>query len=210
MQYDEVAEYVERLVGKDGTALSYAYRKSLELQPYGVFPIDSSRGRFLELVTRMTNPKRVLEIGPGGGYSGLWFLEGMRAVSRLEVIEQDPYVAAEFAKVMKNAGFERKVTIHLGSALDVLPQLKGYYDCVFIDAAKDEYPDYLRHLMRLTRVGSVILADNLLWGGSVLTGRRRGGANGIREYTRMIFNDKRLRSLIVPLGDGLAVSYRVA
>lgn len=210
MQYEQITEYIQHLVGKEEAALAQAYRKSIALQRYGVFPIDSSRGRFLELITRMINPKRILEIGPGAGYSGLWFLKGMGTLSKLEVIEQHPYVAAEFEKVMKNAGFGKRIKVHLGSALDVMPHLKGYYDFVFIDADKDEYPDYLRCAMRLTHVGSVIVADNLLWGGSVLSGKRREGITGVREYTRMIFNDKRLRSLIVPLGDGLALSYRVA
>jgi predicted O-methyltransferase YrrM len=209
MQYEQVSDYVKRLVGEGDAVLSQAYRKSIELRPYGVIPIDSSRGRLLELIARMTNPKRVLEIGPGGGYSGLWFFKGMKKTSKLEVIEHHPYVAAEFAKVMRNAGFGNRITIHLGPALEVLPHLKGYFDCVFIDADKDEYPSYLNHSMRLTHVGSIILADNLLWGGSVLGAKHREGETGIIEYTKMIFRDRRLRSLIIPLGDGLGVSYRV-
>ena len=70
MQYEKVSDYVERFVAERNAALSLAYRKSIELRSYGVVPIDPSRGRFLELVARMTGPKRVLEIGPGGGYSG--------------------------------------------------------------------------------------------------------------------------------------------
>lgn len=210
MQYEQVATYVEGLVQERNAALSHAYRKSMQLRTYGVVPVDSSRGRFLELVARMTKPKRVLEIGPGGGYSGLWFLKGMRSISKLEVIEHHPHVAAEFEKTMKASGFSKRVTIHLGPALHVLPHLKGYFDIVFIDADKDEYPSYLKHSMRLTQVGSVILADNLLWGGSVIGGKRREDVGGIKNYTKIIFKDRRLKSLIVPLGDGLSLSYRVA
>ena len=210
MRYEQVADYVERFVGERDAALSLAYRKSIELRPYGVVPIDPSRGRFLELVARMTDPKRVLEIGPGGGYSGLWFLKGMRSNVKLEVVERHPHVAAEFRRMMKMAGFARRVAVHLGPALDVLPRLKGHFDVVFIDADKDEYPSYLKYSMRLTHVNSVILADNLFWGGSVLSGRHREGASGISEFTKMIFKDRRLRSLIVPLGDGLSISFRVA
>lgn len=210
MQYEQVANYVEGLVHERDAALSHAYRKSIELRAYGVVPIDRSRGRFLELVATMMKPKRILEIGPGGGYSGLWFLKGKRSISKLEVVEHHPHVAAEFEKTMKAAGFSKRVTIHLGPALHVLPHLKGYFDIIFIDADKDEYPSYLRHSMRLTRVGSVILADNLLWGGSVIGGKRREGVSGIKEYTKMIFKDRRLKSLIVPLGDGLSLSYRIA
>jgi len=210
MQYEQVATYVEGLVQERNAALSHAYKKSMQLRTYGVVPVDPSRGRFLELVARMTKPKRVLEIGPGGGYSGLWFLKGMRSISKLEVVEHHPHVAAEFEKTMKAAGFSKRVTIHLGPALDVLPHLKGYFDIVFIDADKDEYPSYLKHAMRLTRVGSAILADNLLWGGSVIGEKHREGVGGINEYTKIIFKDRRLKSLILPLGDGLSLSYRVA
>lgn len=210
MQYEQVVRYVKSLVDDKDAALSEAYRKSIELRPYGVIPIDHSRGRFLELVAKMTKPKRVLEIGPGGGYSSLWFFKGMGTSARLEVVEHNPHVAVEFKKIMKRAGFAKRVTIHLGPALHVLPSLKRNFDVVFIDADKEEYPAYLKHVMRLTHVGSVTLADNLLWHGSVIGKRSRTGADGIREYTRMIFNDKRLRSLIVPLGDGMSLSYRVA
>ena len=130
--------------------------------------------------------------------------------SKLEVVEHNPHVAAEFEKIMKAAGFSKRITIHLGAALQVLPRLKKCFDIVFIDADKNEYPSYLKHSMRLTHAGSVIIADNLLWGGSVIDRKRRKGLSGIREYTRMIFNDGRLRSLVLPLGDGLGLSYRVA
>ena len=209
MQYEQVAKYVERLVGEGDSALSKAYRRSIALQTYGVVPIDRSRGRFLQLVAMMTNPRRILEIGPGGGYSGLWFLKGVRSRCKLEVIEHHPHVAAEFEKTMTAAGFGGNIIIHLGPALDILPRLNGYFDVIFIDADKDEYPSYLKHSMRLTHAKSVILADNLLWGGSVLSGGRREGVNGISKFTRMIFTDRRLRSLVVPLGDGLSLSYRV-
>ena len=209
MQYEQVVTYVENLLHDRDTALSQAYRKSIELRAYGVVPIDPSRGRFLELLAKMTKPNRVLEIGPGGGYSSLWFLKGMGRTSRLEVVEHNPHVAVEFRKTMRRAGFARRVTIHLGPALHILPRLKGHFDIVFIDADKDEYPWYLKQAMRLTRVGSIILADNLLWHGSVIGKKPRKGADGIREYTRMIFNDRRLRSLVIPLGDGISLSYRV-
>jgi len=210
MQYEQVAKYVERLVDEGDSAFSKAYRKSIALQTYGVVPIDRSRGRFLQLVAMMTNPRRILEIGPGGGYSGLWFLKGVRSRCKLEVIEHHPHVAAEFEKTMTAAGFGGNIIIHLGPALGTLPHLNGYFDIIFIDADKDEYPSYLKHAMRLTRVGSVILADNMFWHGSVVGEKSGRGVNGIKKYTKMVFKDKRLKSLIVPLGDGLSVSYRVA
>ena len=205
-----MCDYVEHLLGSsDDNALSAAHKKSKELQHYGVVSIDPPRGRFLELITRIGSPKKVLEIGPGAGYSTLWFLRGMNQTSTLDVVEVNAHVANEFRSVMAKAGSLGRVRIHKGPALKVLPRLHGYFDYVFIDANKEEYPAYLQHAMRLTRRGSIIVADNLLWHGSALKRDRSVSAAGILDYTRLIFSDKRLCSLLIPLGDGLGVSFRV-
>ena len=209
MDYEVVSKYVESLVGDGGRLFASTYSKSLELGSQGVVPIDPPRGRLLELVARMIMPKRILEIGSGAGYSTLWFLKGAKADTWLDVVEFNSIVSTEFEEVMRKAGYRERIRIHHGRALEVLPGLTGPYDCVFIDADKDEYPDYLRHAFRLTRLGSVIVADNMLWKGSVLAGQEREGTRGIHEYTQMIFNDNRLSSIIIPLGDGIAMSYRI-
>ena len=209
VKYEEVSGYVEDFVGDGGSLLAWAYAKSLELGPEGVVPVDPPRGRFLELTARMARPKRILEIGSGAGYSALWFLKGASQTARLDVVEVNPTVAKEFERVMTRAGYRKRIRIHRGPALEVLPRLKGLYDCVFIDADKDEYPDYLRHALRLTHPGSIIIADNMFWGGSVLGDKQREGARRIHEYTRMIFKEKRLSSILIPLGDGLALSHRI-
>ena len=111
---------------------------------------------------------------------------------------------------MREAGLSRRVRVHVAPALSTLRKLRGPYDIVFIDADKDEYPQYLTHAIRLTRPGGVILADNMLWSGATfLNTVRKEGAESIVEYTRRIFEDDRLSSLIIPLGDGLAFSIRV-
>jgi predicted O-methyltransferase YrrM len=207
MKYDYVCNYVERLVGDGGTTLNQVYRKSAAMKKFGVFSIDPPRGRFLELIARMMSPKKILEIGPGIGYSALWLLKCAGSSATLDAIELNAQVARKLEDVMAKTGYRRRVRIHQGAALEVLSHMKGSFDCVFIDAEKDEYPDYLRQSLRLTRQGSVILADNMFWS-DLLTGRERG-VRGVREYTKMIFRNKRLSSLIVPLGDGLAVSFRI-
>lgn len=109
--------------------------------------------------------------------------------------------------MIKKAGLLKRVRIRQGPAPKVLPRLTGHFDCILIDVEKDEYPRYFRHAMRLSRTGGrMILAGNLLWGGSVLGGTKKSGS----WHTGIHSNDvQRLRSLIVPLGDGLGVSYRV-
>lgn len=209
MRYDEVAEYVGNLVGEGDELQRWAYKKSQALREQGVFPIDPARGRLLELLARLIAPGRVLEVGSGAGYSALWFMNGMGDKSTLDAIELNKTVIEALRAVRKKAGLERRIRIHHGSALDVLRKLRGPYDIVFIDANKDDYPAFLDQALRLTKPGSAILADNMLWGGAAVRGDKREGIRGILEYTKRIFSDARLSSVIIPLGDGLALSYRI-
>ncbi|MGP8071391.1 MAG: O-methyltransferase [Candidatus Bathyarchaeia archaeon] len=210
MQYEDIMNYVSSLVGPGDELQIWVQGRSNELSEYGVVPIDPTRGRFLELIARSRSPRRILEIGSGAGYSALWLMKGIGRKGTLESIEADPHVASELQEVIKKAGLKRRIKIHQGAALMILRKLKGPYDLVFIDADKDEYPQYLQHAIKLTVPGSIILADNLFWSGATfLPGVRKEGAEGIIEYTKRIFNDSRLSSLIIPLGDGLGISYRL-
>lgn len=209
MRYEDVSKYVEKLVGEGDELQKWVYKKSQELREHGVFSINPTRGRFLELLARLKAPDRVLEIGSGAGYSALWFMKGMGQKGTLDAIEVDDQVIEALKVVIVKAGLEGRINIHRGPALEVLRKMNGPYDLVFIDADKDEYPAYLDEALKLTQPGSTIVADNMLWGGATVRGdKRRKMVKGIMEYTRRIFADPRISSIIIPLGDGLAVSYR--
>jgi len=210
LRYEDVMNYVQHLVGEGDELQTWVHAKSEALSDQGVVPIDSTRGRFLELIARLRSPRRVLEIGSGAGYSALWIMKGMGKAGLLEAIEIDPTVAEQLKLVITKTKLKKRVLIHHGPALSTLRKLKGPYDMIFIDADKDEYPHYLEYGMKLTKPGAVILADNMLWSGATfLDSVQKEGAEGIIEYTKRIFSDARLSSLIIPLGDGLAISFRI-
>jgi len=163
-----------------------------------------------ELIARLRAPRRALEIGSGAGYSALWLMRGVPADGTLDAIDCHPEVVKILESVVEKARLARQVRIHLGEALPILKHLRGPYDLVFIDADKNEYPEYLQEALRLTEPGAMIMADNMFWSGAAIQGDgSEQSTQGIIEYTHRIFNDKRLTSLIIPLGDGLAVSYRI-
>jgi caffeoyl-CoA O-methyltransferase len=207
MQYEEILEYIHHLVGEGDELLQWVSKRSDELRDEGVYQIDPSSGRLLELLARLRSPKLVLEIGSAVGYSALWFMRGMPKDGILDAIEVNPKVAKALETTIRKAGLVRRIRIHQGEALEILPKLKGSYDMVFIDADKEHYPEYLEHALRLTRSGSVILADDVLKDLSVVV-EKSSKQKGIAEYTRRIFSDEKLSSLIVPVGDGVALSYR--
>jgi predicted O-methyltransferase YrrM len=209
MRYEEILDYVQTLAGGGDEILDWASKKSDEMRGEGVFQIDPSSGRLIELLARLRSAKSVLEVGSGVGYSALWFMKGMPPNGVLDAIELNPKVAEALEVTIRKAGLEGRIRIHQGLALDVLPKIKGPYDMVFIDADKDGYPDYLEHALRLTQPGSLILAHNMFMGLTTVKGEKTSKQKGIAEYTKRIFSDHRLSSLIVPLGDGLALSYRL-
>lgn len=208
MSYEEVSEYVQRLVGEGDELLKWVSKRSNELIGCGVFQIGPSIGRLLELLARLRSPKRVLEIGSGAGYSAVWLMKGMPPDGILDTIELNSQVVEALKATIRKAGLEERIRIHHGRALDVLREMKEPYDMVFIDGDKDEYPNYLEEALRLTRPGSIIVADDMLWGGSAIRREGKERLRGITEYTKRIFNDSRLSSLIIPLGDAPALSYR--
>jgi predicted O-methyltransferase YrrM len=184
MRHEDIMSYISDLVGEGDELRVTVRRRSVEFREHGVVSIDPTRGRLLELIARLVAPRKVLEIGPGVGYSALWFLQGMGGKGRLEAVEINPEVAQELHAVVARSGLSHRVKIHLGPALDALRKLKGPFDIIFIDADKDEYPEYLKHAMKLTQPGAVILADNMLWSGATfLRNVRRDHTKGIVEYT---------------------------
>lgn len=171
------------------------------------------QGKLLEMLVRMLRPQRVLEIGTFTGYSALSMAAGLDDAARLDTIEIDDELE-EFAQ----SWFDRsphgaKIRLHIGSALDLAPQLSEVYDLVFIDGDKREYPDYYRMLMgdngskALVHSGSVLIADNILWSGKVVEPVARGDRHtqALLEFNRMVVEDPRVENVIVPLRDGLNI-----
>lgn len=134
--------------------------------------VSESQGKLLQLLVRMHGARRVLELGTLGGYSTLWLAGGLPADGRLVTIEFEPDHAAVARMNIANAGFEKLVDLRVGAALDILPQIAGEdpapFDFIFIDANKEDYPEYFRWALRLSHKGTVIIADNVVRQGGIL------------------------------------------
>jgi predicted O-methyltransferase YrrM len=206
VQTDATAKYLLELTAVEDDALRAARERA---SAGGMPPVSADTGALLTLIARMTGAMNAVEVGSGAGYSGIWLARGLAEGGTLTTIEADPQHQRLAKESYRDAGVSGRVRSILGGALDVLPRLSdGGYDLVFIDAAKDEYPAYLDHALRLVAPGGVILADNVLWSGRVADPAATDPATeGLRDYNRRITEDERLHSVVLTIGDGLALSW---
>lgn len=168
-------------------------------------------GRLCATLACTIGARTVFEMGSGFGYSTLHFARAVGPGGRVVHTEGDAGLSREARDWMARAGVADRVEFRVGDARDLLRADPGPYDVVFIDADKHQYPECLALAKAKVRVGGLVLTDNTLWSGKVWDAAARDrDTQGVREYNRAAFSDPALRSTLVPLRDGVAVSLRVA
>ena len=187
-------------------------------QKAGLPAIDVSRlqGKFLELLVRISGARRILEIGTLGGYSTIWLARGLPEGGRIVTLEFDPHHAEVACANLEHAGVLDRVDLRVGRAIDTLPKLENTadspFDLIFIDADKESYPEYLDWTLRLSRVGTVIVADNVVRDGRVVEADCDDErVQGVRRFTERLAAEPRLNATVLQnVGtkgyDGLALA----
>ena len=169
----------------------------------------------LEVIAKIlteVKPKNILEIGAAVGYSTMCFSEYLQEGGRIDTIERDEERIAQAKENFVKVGVEDKIKLYEGDAVEILPTLSGNYDVVFIDAAKGKYPFFLEQALRMLNDKGVIIADNVLYKGYVMSDynkhKQRTAVRNLREYIARVNEDANLDTEILEVGDGLAVSYK--
>ena len=160
------------------------------------------QGRFLELMVRATGAKRVLEIGTLGGYSTIWLARGLGAGGKLITLELDPHHAEIAQRNLDRAGLADRVELRIGPASASLAALvaenSAPFDFIFIDADKAGYPDYIRWSLKLSRPGTLILADNVVRDGKVIDPTEpHPHSQGVRRFTELVAAEPRLSTTVL-------------
>lgn len=200
----------ERFAAEDAGlrhALSAAREQGLpEIQ------ISPLQGKMLQVLAAACNAHTILEIGSLGGYSGIWLAQALPAGGRLIALEISPKHAEVIRSAFAYAHVDDRAEVRVGKALDLLPTLtsEAPFDLVFIDADKLNYPGYLDWAMRLTRPGSIIVADNCIRGGRVFQPTDDEDTAGLAEYDRLVASDPRLVSLVLPMDDGYTDGFAIS
>lgn len=174
--------------------------------------ISPMQGKMLQVLAAACHAQKILEIGALGGYSGIWLARALPADGRLITLEINTKHATAVRSAFAKAQVDDRAEVRVGKALDVLPGLENEapFDLIFIDADKGSYPAYLTWALRLSRPGSMIIADNCIRGGRAFTQPDNEETAGLVEYNTRIASDPRLVSLVLPMDDdytdGFAIS----
>jgi predicted O-methyltransferase YrrM len=164
--------------------------------------VSPLQGRLLRLLAQTQGARSILEIGTLGGYSTIWLARALPADGRLVTLEYESRHAEVARDNLARAGLADMVEVRVGAALESLLQLeaesRGPFDVIFIDADKPAYPEYLSWSLRLSRPGSLIIADNVVRNGTVIdAGTHDAGAQGMRRFHELLAAEPRLSATVV-------------
>ena len=164
--------------------------------------LNRASGKFLEMVSRMLNPKRILEIGTFTGYSALCLAKGLGKDGFLHTLELREDDAATAKSYFDRSIFKEQIILHIGDALKIIGELKETWDLVFIDADKENYTNYFNLVLPKVRPNGFILADNVLFHGQVLEAEIKGkSAKAIQAFNDFIMTRTDIEKLMLPVRD---------
>jgi predicted O-methyltransferase YrrM len=162
------------------------------------------QGKFLEAISCMVKPQRILEVGTFTGYSALCLAKGLGAGGELHTIELREDDAAKAQSYFHRSFYTQQIILHIGNALEIIGQLNQQWDLVFIDADKENYINYFNLIFPYVKPNGFILADNVLFHGQVLEAEIKGkNAKAIQAFNDFILKRTDVEKLMLPLRDGL-------
>jgi caffeoyl-CoA O-methyltransferase len=167
------------------------------------------QGRFLSMVSNMIKPNSILEIGTYTGYSAICLAEGLSPNGKLTTLDINEELETRVRGYFKEAELEKKIDYKIGDAAQLIPNLKGSFDLVFIDADKENYGLYYDLIFGKVPVGGFILADNVLWSGKVVQPKIDKDTKAIKEFNQKVNLDVRVKTMLLPLRDGIMIVQKI-
>lgn len=188
--FGKVDEYINQQFVKEDTVLLQT-KQSIIDKGLPQISISENQGKFLHVLARIKNPKKILEIGTLGGYSTIWFARALATGGIMVSLEVDQHHADVANANLAAAGLSETVTIRVGAALDELPKLlaekAGPFDLIFIDADKEPYAEYFQWSLKLSAPGTLIIADNVVREGKILNENSEDpNVKGVQRFIKLL------------------------
>ena len=168
------------------------------------------QGRVLSVLSQLIRPKTILELGTFTGYSALCLAEGLVKGGTLHTIDHNEELAELQRRYFDRSEYGSQIYQYTGKAVEIIPKLKAKFDLVFMDADKSNYVNYFHLIIDNLKSGGVILSDNVLWSGKVIEAVEDSdlSTKGVMAYNKLLKIDKRLKTVLLPIRDGLTISIK--
>lgn len=167
------------------------------------------QGRVLSMISCMAQPRLILEIGTYTGYSAICLAEGLHENGKLITIDINEELYDRVSGYFAEAGLQDRIDYRIGNAAEVIPELKGSFDLVFIDADKENYSRYFDLVIDRVNLNGLILADNVLWSGKVLDAKPDKDTRAIVEFNAKVQADERVENVLLPIRDGMMLMRKI-
>lgn len=198
--WTKVSDYFAGMIAED-EALKAAL-KDCQKAKLPAIGVAANEGKLLMLVAQMTGARKILEVGTLGGYSTIWLARGLEEGGKLITLEYEKKHAEVARKNIARAGLDGVVEIRVGDAKERMPQLvsenAGPFDVIFLDADKEGYPAYFDWSLKLSRKGTVIIADNVVRDGGVINAKSKDASiQGVRKFNKIVAADTRVSATAI-------------
>lgn len=203
---DEIEKYIDAHTSEEGEILQQLHRKTFTDVLMPQMLSGKVQGQFLQMISHMLRPMRVLEIGTFTGYAAICLAAGLQEEGKLFTIDINEELEDMVRTQVEKAGLQNKIVQRIGKAADEIPKLNETFDLVFIDADKQNYSLYYDLVFDKVRPGGFILADNVLWSGKIIDEKKDKDTLKLAEFNTKVQQDNRVENVIVSIRDGILMA----
>ena len=204
----ELDQYILDHIDAEGEYLHALWRDTQLRLAYGQMASGHLQGRLLKMLVQMIAPRMLVELGTFSGYSALSMAEGLQPGAELHTFEICDEMEDFVRPWFERSEYADRIHLHIGDAMELVPQMDVEWDMAFVDADKRRYVEYYEMLLPRIRKGGFMLVDNTLWYGRVLEEHPRASdlqTNAIKAFNDLVAADGRVEKVILPLRDGLTL-----
>ena len=208
---EDIWEYICKHSSKEEKLLS-ELRRETEIKCLNPIMLSSVfQGNLLSIISKIKNPRKILEIGTYSGYSTLCLADGLSDDGQIHTIDKNEELLHIQNKYFNKSIHQKKIIQHTGNALNIIPNLNLKFDIVFIDADKENYSEYLKMILPNMNKGAVLITDNILWHGKVVNQDKEIDykTRKIAEFNKNLANESSIKSIIIPIRDGISIAVKL-
>lgn len=205
---EKLNDYIKKHSNKESDLLKELSRETKLKTLNSRMLSGSYQGRILSMISKLTKPKYILEIGTYTGYSSLCLAEGMKNDGELHTIDKNEELYDFQKKYFNKSGYGDKIFQHLGNALELIQTINKKFDLIFLDADKENYAKYLELLVNKLNTNGILVTDNVLWSGKVTMpiSDEDLSTQEINKFNKLLNQRTDMETIILPIRDGISIS----